>query len=121
MTGAIVSPAGCVYNWGALTAATGRYLYLGGLNNATAAAGESVTWFRVPRAGVFRNMYAEGGAATTVTLRVNGADSALTISFPVNTLTSDLTHTVAVAAGDYVSMHVTGTAGSDCRVYVEFI
>jgi hypothetical protein len=66
-------------------------------------------------------MWAEGGAASTVTLRVNGVNTALTISFPLNTLTSDLTHTVSAAAGSYISMLVGGTAGADCRVYVEFV
>lgn len=76
----------------------------------------------ISRAGYLRNLrfrldQAPGaGTSYTFTLRVNGADSALTCSIAdTETQGSDTVHTVAVAAGDYVSIKCVPTGTPTAR------
>ena len=72
----------------------------------------------VGSAGTFKNLYVEvtalaSGQTATFTLRVNGADTALTLTITGTTTTgSDTTHTVTVAAGDIVSLKAVTSATS---------
>jgi hypothetical protein len=118
----IVLPAGSVITWGALTATSGHYLYLGGLENAASQSNINLTRILVPRAGVFRNLWVIAGANTVFTLysATLGA-TALTVSATANVVGSDLTHAIAVAAGDLITMRVEGTAGADAKASVEFV
>ncbi len=68
-----------------------------------------------PVAGTINNLYVgvlENASTTdnTITLNVNGVDTALTITIPALTVGeySDLTHSVAVSQGDRICFHSTG-------------
>lgn len=122
----IVSPRGHVISWGALVAASGRFLYLGGLENAAASASENLTFLYLPRGGLLRNLSIIAGASTTVTARLNLTNTALTVTGATNTFNMDQTHGIYVpdptpAAPQILTMAVSGTAGADCRVTLEFV
>lgn len=98
---------------------------------ATSLGSEAPNSQIMPCAGTFRNLKGQRNAATgagvteTVTLRVNGVNSALTITFTNAASTQlDNTHSVSVNAGDVVVFERTtsGTpAVSDAtRIAIEF-
>jgi len=99
---------GCVDTTNATAA---RFLAPGGQGLATAQATEIQA--AMPRAGTLRNLELKCTAGTndanyTYVLRVNGVNTALTFTVAGNAITgSDLTHSVAVAAGDLVSIEIT--------------
>lgn len=82
------------------------YVGVGG-GNATEG---SVPLFVVPMAGTLRSLYVQtSGSPTpgtyTFTLRKNGGDTALTCSMSGSSTTAnDISHTVIVAAGDYLDL-----------------
>jgi len=87
---------------------TTGYLGLGQYGQGTTEADYQVL---MPKAGSITNLTvktgsAETGSITTVlTLRVNGVDKTLTCTVAVNTTTcSDTAHSVAVVAGDLVTL-----------------
>lgn len=97
----------------------------GGIANDSAS--ENVAETLVARAGTIKRFVTRNLNATvtaTLTLRVNGVDTALTVSYTgvegVNTLKSS-SGAVAVAAGDRwsVKMDLSGTAGNQFTMGVE--
>lgn len=90
-------------------------------NGVASSATEADHQIMVPVAGTLTNLRARaltnigGGATVTVTVRVNGADTALSFTYDVTdttTLKSD-TDSVAVAAGDLVTVNcATDNAGA---------
>ena len=75
---------------------------------------------RVPRTGILRNLYvwqrvASGaaGRTDTYTVRVNGADKAITCTLDNATSGEDTTHAVPVAQGDEVSIKLVSNSASD--------
>ncbi len=126
-------PYGSIVAWGdnsvVATTAT-RYLtpYYHDAEAQTAAI-----QFRVPRAGLFRNLRVRhnspngNGNAIVYTLRVNGVASTLTVSLASTSSDgSDLVNSVSVAAGDLVDIEVTkalavGTSPNDIIATAEFI
>lgn len=106
------------YTWGAATVASGDCLLLGTRSNATGTATEGDAQFFVTRDTTFHNMTGYSSGSMTITLRVAGVDTALTIS-PNNSIVSDTTHAVVVPAGSLVSVKVTGAAGAQALVSVE--
>lgn len=87
----------------------------------------------MPCAGTFKNLRVElldsacgAGKSYTFTLRVNGADQALTctISGGADVIGTDVVNTVTVAAGDEVNWEITpaGTpAANNCAISCEFV
>ncbi|MGC9445386.1 MAG: hypothetical protein ACP5E9_10755, partial [Candidatus Methanospirareceae archaeon] len=103
---------GCL---GAITVNGTSYLAPG--NGSTQANEISV---RVPRAGILRNLYvqqrvASGAAGRTdiYTVRVNGADKAITCTLDNSTSGEDTTHAVPVERGDAVSVKLVSNDGAD--------
>jgi len=75
---------------------------------------------RVPRSGILRNLYVwqrvasgAGGRTDIYTVRVNGADKAITCTLDNATTGQDTTHAVPVAAGDAVSIKLVSNNASD--------
>jgi hypothetical protein len=75
---------------------------------------------RVPRAGVLKNLHihqriASGAAGRTdiYTVRVNGADKAITCTLDNATTGEDTTHALPVAQGDAVSIKLVSNDASD--------
>lgn len=105
-----------------LAQATGTvYSSPGYVGTPLAAATEGAVSWPCPRAGVIKNLFVRTGTtaktntpATTITIRKNGADTAVTLTMTETTSTtsSDLIHSVSVAQGDLitVSFAVTGAA-----------
>jgi len=80
---------------------------------------------RVPRTGVLRDLYvwqrvASGAAGRTdiYTVRVNGADKAITCTLDNATSGQDITHAVPVAQGDAVSIKLVSNNASDASADV---
>jgi hypothetical protein len=73
--------------------------------------------FRSLRTGTLSNLRVRhntvgAGGSISYTLRRNGVDSALTAAVAASALDgSDLTHTVVIAAGDLLDLHVTKLSG----------
>jgi len=96
-------------------------------NGLVASATEANHQIKMSRAGVLRNLRAAAGTAVNgaadvdVTVRVNGAGTALTLNFVNGDGTTDKTDTdsVQVAAGDLVTFQVTETAGVDPQAVFE--
>jgi hypothetical protein len=93
-----------------IPAATTQYATVGG-GSATATENQRQT--PIPRATTVRNLYfvtsaaQPGDGALTVTLRKNGVDTAVTLTVAAGAAAgtfSDLTHSVAFAAGDLLSI-----------------
>ena len=100
---------------GAITASSTEYLYPG--NGATTANEPRI---RVPRAGTLKNLYVyqrvasgAGGRTDIYTVRKNGADQAITCTLDNAQTGQDTTNTVAVAAGDQVSVKLVSNNASD--------
>jgi len=100
---------------GAITANATQYLYPG--NGATNA---NEPMLRLPRAGTLKNLYvyqrvASGGAGLTdiYTVRVAGADTAITCTLNNAQTGQDTTNTVAAAAGAQVSVKLVSNNGAD--------
>lgn len=111
-----VTPAGQVFSWTAVTATSGQFLYVAG-NNATSTASESTTRIVLARPGVLRRLAALCGANTTLTVRVGLADSLLVLNATANTYGIETTIEVEVtaamvAAGAYLTLKASGTAGN---------
>ena len=75
---------------------------------------------RVPRAGILKNLHvqqrvASGAAGRTdiYTVRVNGADKAITCTLDNATTGEDTTHAVPVAQGDAVSIKLVSNSNQD--------
>lgn len=84
-----------------------------------ASSASDDVFYVVPEAGVLSTLRYQGGGSPgagqtfTHTLRKNGADTALTCSnTAAATTASDTSHTVAVAAGDYISIKSVASAGA---------
>jgi len=82
--------------------------------DATGAAPTVVREFRIPRAGVLRNMRVRVGApgagteTVSYTLQINGVDTALVTTMLVTAADgSNLVNAPAVAAGDRIGIKVT--------------
>jgi hypothetical protein len=102
-------------------------IYSGANNNRDA---ENKVWSVCPTAGTIKNLgwkvldHTSFGSTYTITLRKNGVDTALTITFVSDNTakyTEDLVHSVAVAAGDILDLKVvivgaggTQVGGSAC-------
>lgn len=91
-----------------------RYLSPG---NIDSLAPTTPVQFRVPRAGVLRNLRVRhntpdgNGLAIVYTVRVNGVDTALSVSIASTTLDgSNLVSTAAVAAGDLIDIKISKAA-----------
>lgn len=99
---------------GISTTTTARYLTPG---YDDSIAETSVAEFRIPVAGTLKNLRVRhntagvGAATITYTVQKNGSDQSLAVAMS-NTAQdgSDLSNTVAVAAGDLVSIKVTKSA-----------
>ncbi|MGC9443717.1 MAG: WD40/YVTN/BNR-like repeat-containing protein [Candidatus Methanospirareceae archaeon] len=103
---------GCL---GAITVNGTSYLAPG--NGSTQTNEISV---RVPRAGILRNLHVQqrvasgaGGRTDIYTVRVNGADKAITCTLDNATSGEDTVHEVAVAQGDAVSIKLVSNDASD--------
>lgn len=93
-----------------------------GANAGAGTASELLHEWIVPRAGTLKNLNAynltqpASGKTPALTVRVNEVDTAITVSWSnadaATTLKQDLVHTVAVAAGDRVSIKTVQTAAS---------
>ena len=104
------------HNWGSVTAGGTKYIPFGTGTDAT-----DEMKLPVPTAGYLRNMrvYCRtapvgGAVGVTLKLRKNGADQALTVTLaPGEQSGSDVNsaHEFAVAAGDLLSVSITGGAG----------
>jgi hypothetical protein len=99
---------------GALTVATDKFNVLYGAGSAwgTAATTQSV----MPVAGTLKNFKilfdTTNTGARTFAVYKNGVDTALTITIAAGAVSgSDLTHSVAFARGDTISIHATGGDG----------
>lgn len=81
--------------------------------------------YRVPTSGTLRNLYvrarvAGGVAGVDFTVRVNGAPSALTANLPLGNLNaSDTTHSVAVTAGNVISVEAKPAGGATSPTDIE--
>jgi hypothetical protein len=102
---------------------TNTYLCFNGAGAATSsdisfASGLNGGTFVVPRSGTLGNLsvqIATSGTAVniTCTIRKNGSDTAVTATLTNTTgFGSDATHTVAVSAGDLVTVHYVVNSGS---------
>ncbi len=108
------------------TSTTVRYIHPMGQDNGSAHTAE--LQIEVPRAGTFKNLRvlagtAGTGAATiTYTLRKNASDTALLVAMS-NTATAgaDTSNTVAVVAGDKISISAaksTGITSSQLHIHI---
>lgn len=126
-------PVGSALTWGNNSvAATTTTRFLTPWYDESTAQTIVVAW-RIPRAGTIRNMRvrhnitAGNGNAIVYTLLVNGVATALTVSLASTAADgSDLVNTVAVAAGDLVSVRATkaaavGTSPTDIIASMEFV
>lgn len=119
--------------WGAKhigSSTTTRYMYPGGLSSTPAQT--SIMQFRIPRAGVLKNMRVRhndpngNGNTIVYTLRINSINSALTVSMASTASDgSDLSNTPSVAAGDIIDISITkassiGGSPEDVILSVEF-
>ena len=106
-------------------AGTTRYVTPTSKNNANtlnAVEFYHTTIWLVSRAGTLRNLVcfigtaAGGGQSQVFTVRVNGVPTALTVTLAgagaANQIGNDLVNTVAVVAGDYVTMQIVTSAGA---------
>jgi hypothetical protein len=107
---------------GVLATATGTVYASPGTTSGLTNSTESAVSFPVTRAGTIRNLFVRtGGTAkvntpvTTVTIRKNGVDTAVTIAAITQTVTttsSDTTHSFTVAAGDLITLSFTTTGAA---------
>ena len=90
---------------------------------------ENVCQFPMTRSGSLQNLFVKmfantaGGSSTTFTVRLNGANTALTCTVAAATQTSsDTTHSVTVAAFDSISLQVTftGNPGTGATASFEY-
>jgi len=100
---------------GVITPNATSYLYPG--NGATTTNEPAI---RAPRAGTLKNLYvyqrvASGLAGRTdiYTVRINGADTAVTCTLNNATTGVDTTNTVAVAVGDQISVKLVSNDAAD--------
>lgn len=98
-------------NAGLTTTTTTRFLTPG---FSTGNAPTTVIQYRVPITGSIRNLRVRhntvgtGGNLIVYTVRINGVASALTVSMAANASDgSDLTHSVAISAGDLIDIRAT--------------
>jgi len=104
-----------VLQWAVTTfPSAGSFFAMPGL----AGASGTEVFLRAPRAGVLRNLYAYCTTAPTVagcvvTVRVNGVSTTLTCTVAASGQSAnDSTHSVAVAAGDRLSVSVNCTGAT---------
>lgn len=108
------------FNTGGVTVAAGATTYIG---NGFANTSETQARWRVPCAGVLRNLYptstgaAGVGQTYTYTVRVNTADTAITCTTSDTTINTDTTHSAAVSEGDYVCIKLVTSAGASVRAH----
>ncbi len=108
---------GCL---GAITANGTSYLAPGNGSTQT-----NEIKMRVPRAGILKNLHvqqrvASGAAGRTdiYTVRVNGADKAITCTLDNVTTGEDTTHVVPIAQGDAVSIELVSNDAADASADV---
>jgi hypothetical protein len=115
-----------ILTWGATTATSGQFLLPGTFGNSVSVAGENTARFQIPRPGTFRNLIINAGGACTVTLRLAGSNTALTVTVGGAATGADTTHQVVVTPAQvatlihYVSIQVTGAAGTAVQCSVEY-
>jgi hypothetical protein len=115
-----------IFYWGALNAVAGQFLYPGSYENAASAAGENLSRLILTRPGTLRNFRILAGGALTLTVRVAGSNTAITVTLGGGGVGADLTHSVVVTAAQvatgshYLSIGVTGAAGVDARCSLDF-
>jgi len=111
---ALVGLNATVFQFGA---ASGLSTSAGYMRPGIAAADGTEIFLVCPKAGKLSALYCKGtsnaaGGAVRVTVRVNGADSALTCDVAASgSAGADTTHTVTVAAGDTISVKAQGLSG----------
>jgi hypothetical protein len=118
---------------GLVAAVQNTAMYAVGAQGGAGDATETEANIQIPRAGILRNLRAVpsaavgGTASVSVTVRKNGAATALTVTF-VNadgTTAKTDTDSVAVAAGDLICFEVKETAnqapGANFQASVEYI
>ena len=116
--GATPGAGNSVFGWGAGTLGSStstRFLYAW-FDDGLAETNES--GFRAPRAGTLKNLHVRhkdpkgNGNNIVYTLRVAGVDSTVIVTLPSTSLIgSDLVNSIAVSAGDLVSVKVTKALG----------
>lgn len=96
-----------------------------GLGVLKLATDESDTATVMPFSGTIKNFYVRTGSTaatggesspvTTLTIRKNGVDTAVTLTMTqdINTTSSDTTHTVAFTAGDILTVAITTDSGGN--------
>ena len=90
---------------------------------------ENYSMMPCPTAGVLRSLYVYDFVATgspntsNVYLRKNGANTALTLSFSANVvgLTTDISDSVTVAAGNLLDLSVTGSSVSTAYIGISMV
>lgn len=95
----------------------------GGFSNISLSATETLKQIPLPRAGTLRNLFINTGVVTqpadgnfVITVRKNGVDTALVITIPASSGTgvySNTTNSVAVAAGDLISIKFVNNASTN--------
>lgn len=118
-----------IFSTGAATALTSgatRYTAISLADDDALSPTEAREQQLISSAGVIENLFAEvttapgTGETVTITLRLNGADTALTCTISgTGTTASDTTHTVTVAAGDSVC-YKTVTSASSAAAGIRF-
>ncbi len=99
------------------TGSAGNIRYIQIVGSETAGVTPEPFGTIIPFSGTIRNLYIRSGAtmsstSTVYTVRKNGVDTAITISFAssdTNTTKSDTTHSFTVVAGDYITIGETST------------
>lgn len=112
---------GQLLSWGALSPVTGQFLPEG---TRTTGSASDATEFHVQRympvARRVLNFRAYAQTSGTLTVRKNGADTALTLS-PAGAFLIDSTHAVDFAVGDAISIGITGTVVGNMYASVEML
>ena len=83
------------------------------------AAGATEIKMRMPMACTLSNLYARSTAVPTTgsvvcTVRLNGADTSLTVTLTTSDTSASASDSVAVAAGDDVSVKLVQSSGGGC-------
>ena len=120
MTGTVTGFAGQVYEWGANAATNGQYLLPGVREaNPTTTVAQDAAKNTLPRAGVFLNFRAFASSSTSLTFMKNQVATALVLS-PSNSIVTNTSQRIFVAAGDDVGVRVTGSS-TNVLVVCEFV
>ena len=112
------SIGGVLPSTGALASLTTNYAYPQGINTALAGSSTQDVRFTIPKAGFLKNLQIARSFVTgssrndTLTVEINGSLSTLAVALVgVAATGADNTHSVAVSAGDVVSLRIQAGAG----------